>query len=119
MQPGQEITQRLQSGDAVLVTVDSVQGSVPREPGAAMLVTAEGFEGREETSTQAVFGIHVHLAFFAGLTSWALNRQYHRYVIALREGENFRVGIKMRNVGASVVCNPSRLHLPVPCGKEA
>src|SRR4051812_25044565 len=45
MQPGQEITQRLQSGDAVLVTVDSVQGSVPREPGAAMLVTADGVEG--------------------------------------------------------------------------
>ena len=40
-----EITQRLAAADAVLVTVDAAQGSVPREPGAWMLVGAHAIDG--------------------------------------------------------------------------
>jgi xanthine dehydrogenase accessory factor len=39
------ITHKLDSQDAVLVTVSHIEGSTPREPGAWMLVFADGFEG--------------------------------------------------------------------------
>src|SRR5690242_6689506 len=45
MDPLQEITGRLAAQDAVLVTVDSVKGSVPREPGAWMAVFADAVAG--------------------------------------------------------------------------
>src|SRR5690606_32235823 len=38
-------TSRLAEGDAVLVTVRDAQGSVPREPGAWMLVAADAVVG--------------------------------------------------------------------------
>lgn len=40
-----EITARLAAGDAVLVTVDAAQGSVPREQGAWMLVFPDSVAG--------------------------------------------------------------------------
>lgn len=45
MKLGKEITNRLAAQDALLVTVDSAQGSVPREPGAWMLVFADAVLG--------------------------------------------------------------------------
>ena len=40
----EDVTKRLAPPDAVLVTVDSTQGSVPREAGAWMLVRADGVQ---------------------------------------------------------------------------
>jgi xanthine dehydrogenase accessory factor len=45
MQPGKDVTNRLATQDAVLVTVDTAEGSVPREPGAWMAVFAEAVLG--------------------------------------------------------------------------
>jgi xanthine dehydrogenase accessory factor len=45
MQPIEEITKRLGTQDAVLVRVDTVQGSVPREVGAWMAVFADTVVG--------------------------------------------------------------------------
>ena len=41
----EEITQRLAAEDAVLVSVHDAQGSVPREPGAWMLVFVQAVHG--------------------------------------------------------------------------
>lgn len=45
MRPIKEVTTRLAAEDAVLVTVDSTQGSVPREAGAWMAVFAQAVVG--------------------------------------------------------------------------
>jgi xanthine dehydrogenase accessory factor len=45
MQPIEEVTARLAAEDAVLVTVDATEGSVPREPGAWMVVFARDVVG--------------------------------------------------------------------------
>ncbi|RYY84225.1 MAG: xanthine dehydrogenase accessory protein XdhC, partial [Comamonadaceae bacterium] len=45
MLPLEQITQRLRTADAVLVTVDAAQGSVPREAGAWMAVFADAVVG--------------------------------------------------------------------------
>ena len=45
MFPIEEVTEKLREGDAMLVTVDSTQGSAPREAGAWMAVFRDTFVG--------------------------------------------------------------------------
>jgi xanthine dehydrogenase accessory factor len=69
MQPGKEITKRLAAQDAVLVTVDRTEGSVPREAGAWMAVFADavlGTVGGGHLELQAIAEARRRLAGVSG-----------------------------------------------------
>src|ERR1700686_1795579 len=74
---------------------------------------SDGIYGSQEGSTQAVLGIHVHLALFGGLPRWALNSQHHSQVVPLRKSKNFRIGIEVCDIGSSVVSDPGCLYSSV------
>jgi xanthine dehydrogenase accessory factor len=69
MLPSKEVTSRLANEDAVLVRVDSAQGSVPREAGAWMAVfgnTVVGTIGGGHLELQAIEEARLRLAGAAG-----------------------------------------------------